>query len=118
MPQPLTEKDLPKIRKEMQKIMRKNLPFVREEVSAAEARTRIEARHTPAGLRVGCRGWPSVCGCVCGCSRSVLRLALCNLPPPLLPAPHTHGVNAPSGWVDWLIDQLAALAAWLTGATR
>ena len=42
MPQPLTEKDLPKIRKEMQKIMRKNLPFVREEVSAAEARTRIE----------------------------------------------------------------------------
>jgi hypothetical protein len=43
MPQPLTEKDLPKIRKEMQKIMRKNLPFVREEVSAAEARARIEA---------------------------------------------------------------------------
>ena len=44
MPAPLTEKDLPKIRKEMQRILRKNLPFVREEVSAAEARSRIEVR--------------------------------------------------------------------------
>lgn len=43
MPQPLTEKDLPKIRKEMQRILRKNLPFVREEVAATEARARIEA---------------------------------------------------------------------------
>jgi hypothetical protein len=59
MPQPLTEKDLPKIRKEMQKIMRKNLPFVREEVSAAEARARIEARR-PARLR-----WQPACRTAC-----------------------------------------------------
>lgn len=42
MPQPLTEKDLPKIRKEMQRILRKNLPFIREEVSVEEARARIQ----------------------------------------------------------------------------
>lgn len=48
MPQPLTEKDLPKIRKEMQRILRKNLPFVREEVSAEEARRRIEVGSCPA----------------------------------------------------------------------
>lgn len=44
MPQPLTERDLPKIRKEMQRILKKNLPFVREEVPAEEARRRIQAR--------------------------------------------------------------------------
>lgn len=43
MPQPLTERDLPKIRKEMQRILKKNLPFVREEVPAEEARQRIQA---------------------------------------------------------------------------
>ena len=40
--QPLADKDLPKIRKEMQKIIRKNLPFIREELSVEEARRRIE----------------------------------------------------------------------------
>ena len=30
--EPLTDKDLKKIRKEMQKIVRANLPFIREEV--------------------------------------------------------------------------------------
>lgn len=49
MPQALTERDLPKIRKEMQRILRKNLPFVREEVSVEEARARIQARHPGAG---------------------------------------------------------------------
>lgn len=44
MPEPLTERDLPRIRKEMQRILRLNLPFVREEVSAEEARRRIQAR--------------------------------------------------------------------------
>ncbi|EFN51790.1 hypothetical protein CHLNCDRAFT_56367 [Chlorella variabilis] len=33
MPQPLTERDLPKIRKEMQRILKKNLPFVREDAA-------------------------------------------------------------------------------------
>lgn len=41
MPSPITEKDLPKIRKEMQKIIRRKLPFIREEVEPAEARRRI-----------------------------------------------------------------------------
>jgi threonyl-tRNA synthetase len=44
MPESLTERDLPKIRKEMHRIVRMNLPFVREEVSAEEARQRIQAR--------------------------------------------------------------------------
>ncbi|KAI7835328.1 hypothetical protein COHA_010768 [Chlorella ohadii] len=43
MPQPLTERDLPRIRKEMQRILKKNLPFLREEVPAEEARRRIQA---------------------------------------------------------------------------
>jgi threonyl-tRNA synthetase len=42
MPESLTERDLPKIRKEMHRIVRMNLPFVREEVSAEEARQRIQ----------------------------------------------------------------------------
>lgn len=50
MPQPLTEKDLPKIRKEMQRIMRKNLPFIREEVSVDEARMRVQASSLKARL--------------------------------------------------------------------
>lgn len=45
MPQPLTERDLPKIRKEMQRILKKNLPFVREDVLAEEARRRIQASY-------------------------------------------------------------------------
>ena len=42
MPQALTENDLPKIRKEMQRILKKDLPFLREEVTAEEARMRIQ----------------------------------------------------------------------------
>lgn len=51
MPQPLTERDLPKIRKEMQRILKKKLPFVREDVSADEARRRIQASLTLSALR-------------------------------------------------------------------
>jgi threonyl-tRNA synthetase len=48
--QPLTEKDLKKIRKEMQKIVRLNLPFVKEEVggnesSASSRRTQQPQEH-------------------------------------------------------------------------
>ena len=43
MEEPLTRKSLPRIRKEMQKIIKKKMPFVREEVSVEEARKRIEA---------------------------------------------------------------------------
>ncbi|PRW20597.1 threonine--tRNA chloroplastic mitochondrial 2 [Chlorella sorokiniana] len=52
MPQPLTERDLPKIRKEMQRILKKNLPFVREEVGADEARRRIQAAGEPYKLEI------------------------------------------------------------------
>lgn len=50
--QPLADKDLPKIRKEMQKIIRKNLPFIREELSPGEARARIEAAGEPYKLEI------------------------------------------------------------------
>lgn len=43
MEEPLTRKSLPRIKKEMQKIIKKKLPFIREEVSAEEARSRIQA---------------------------------------------------------------------------
>lgn len=36
MKEPLTEKDLKKIKKEMAKIIKMNLPFIREEVSTEE----------------------------------------------------------------------------------
>ncbi|KAG2433186.1 hypothetical protein HYH02_012728 [Chlamydomonas schloesseri] len=49
---PLTEKDLKKIKKEMAKIMKANLPFVREEVSAAEAEARIRAQGEPYKLEI------------------------------------------------------------------
>lgn len=52
MPQPLTERDLPKIRKEMQRILKKKLPFVREDVSADEARRRIQAAGEPYKLEI------------------------------------------------------------------
>eukprot|EP00887_Chlorella_sp_A99_P004027 scaffold11.g4027.t1 len=48
----LTEKDLPKIRKEMARIIKRNLPFVREEVSADAARARIEASCEPYKLEI------------------------------------------------------------------
>jgi threonyl-tRNA synthetase len=52
MPTPIAEKDLPKIRKEMQKIIKRNLPFIKEQVSAAEARSRIEAQEEPYKLEI------------------------------------------------------------------
>ncbi|MEW5304784.1 MAG: hypothetical protein WDW36_007371 [Sanguina aurantia] len=50
--EPLTPVDLKKIRREMQKIVRSNLPFVREEVSASEAQTRIQAINEPYKLQI------------------------------------------------------------------
>lgn len=38
--EPILDKDLKKIRKEMQKIVRANLPFIREEVSCPSSRGR------------------------------------------------------------------------------
>lgn len=52
MPAPIAEKDLPKIRKEMQKIIKRNLPFIKEELSAAEARSRIEEAEEPYKLEI------------------------------------------------------------------
>jgi threonyl-tRNA synthetase len=50
--EPLTRKSLPRIKKEMQKIIKKKLPFIREEVSAEEARARIEAIGEPYKLEI------------------------------------------------------------------
>jgi threonyl-tRNA synthetase len=44
---PLTDADLPAIKKEMQKIIKARLPIVREEVSASEAASRIAAAGEP-----------------------------------------------------------------------
>eukprot|EP00890_Picochlorum_soloecismus_P006514 jgi/Picsp_1/688/NSC_00682-R1_protein len=52
MPEPLTNKSLPKIKKEMQKIIKKKLPFIREEVTAQEARARIEDIGEPYKLEI------------------------------------------------------------------
>eukprot|EP00775_Hariotina_reticulata_P010606 gene10606-10764_t len=49
---PLSEKELKAIRKEMQKIIKMNLPFIREEVSAEEAETRIKAINEPYKLEI------------------------------------------------------------------
>ena len=51
-PEPFTPQDLKKIRKGMQKILRQNLPFRREEVSRQEARQRIEAIGEPYKLEI------------------------------------------------------------------
>ena len=51
-PEPFTEKDLKAIKKEMIKIINKNLPVVREEVSRAEAKQRIEALGEPYKLEI------------------------------------------------------------------
>ena len=48
----LTDKDLKAIQKEMQRLTRQNLPFVREEVSVEEARQRIEAVGEPYKLEI------------------------------------------------------------------
>ncbi|KAG2486564.1 hypothetical protein HYH03_014734 [Edaphochlamys debaryana] len=49
---PITEKDLKKIKKEMAKIMKADLPFVREEVSPSEAESRIRAANEPYKLEI------------------------------------------------------------------
>ena len=46
-PEPFTDKDLKKIRKEMIKIINRKLPVIREEVSREEAKSRIEAQNEP-----------------------------------------------------------------------
>lgn len=51
-PQPITNSDLKKIQKEMQKIIRLKLPFIREEVSEQEAKRRIEAIKEPYKLEI------------------------------------------------------------------
>nr|CAB3454797.1 unnamed protein product [Digitaria exilis] len=50
--EPLTDKDLKKIKKEMDRIIRQNLPLVREEVSREEAQKRIEALNEPYKLEI------------------------------------------------------------------
>jgi threonyl-tRNA synthetase len=50
--EPLTDKDLKRIKKEMDRIIRKNLPLVREEVSREEAQKRIEALNEPYKLEI------------------------------------------------------------------
>ncbi|ONK68508.1 uncharacterized protein A4U43_C05F12570 [Asparagus officinalis] len=49
---PLTDKDLKKIKKEMDRIIRRNLPLVREEVSREEAQKRILAINEPYKLEI------------------------------------------------------------------
>lgn len=51
-PDPFTEKDLKKIRKEMIKIINRKLPVIREEVSRQEAKSRIEAQGEPYKLEI------------------------------------------------------------------
>lgn len=51
-PQPFTEKDLKAIKKEMDKIIRRKLPVVREEVSRQEAEQRIQAIKEPYKLEI------------------------------------------------------------------
>ncbi|CAG9460034.1 unnamed protein product [Pedinophyceae sp. YPF-701] len=52
IPTPLTDKELRKIQKEMRRICRLNLPFVREELSAEEARRRIEEINEPYKIEI------------------------------------------------------------------
>ncbi len=51
-PEPFTEQDLKAIKKEMIKIINQKLPVVREEVSRAEAETRIQAINEPYKLEI------------------------------------------------------------------
>eukprot|EP00195_Chlamydomonas_chlamydogama_P015299 CAMPEP_0202893366 /NCGR_PEP_ID=MMETSP1392-20130828/2946_1 /ASSEMBLY_ACC=CAM_ASM_000868 /TAXON_ID=225041 /ORGANISM="Chlamydomonas chlamydogama, Strain SAG 11-48b" /LENGTH=674 /DNA_ID=CAMNT_0049577671 /DNA_START=104 /DNA_END=2128 /DNA_ORIENTATION=- len=48
----ITDKDLKKIRKEMQKIIRANLPFIREELTPQEAERRIKEVNEPYKLEI------------------------------------------------------------------
>ena len=49
---PFTDKVMKKVQKEMRRIIRADLPFVREEVTAAEARQRIEKQTEPYKLQI------------------------------------------------------------------
>lgn len=51
-PDAFTDKDLKKIRKEMIKIINRKLPVIREEVSRAEAKSRIEQQNEPYKLEI------------------------------------------------------------------
>jgi threonyl-tRNA synthetase len=51
-PEPFTDKDLKAIKKEMIKIIQKDLPVIREEISRADARQRIEALGEPYKLEI------------------------------------------------------------------
>ncbi|MBD2081555.1 threonine--tRNA ligase [Leptolyngbya sp. FACHB-17] len=51
-PEPFTEKDLKAIKKEMAKIIRRNLPVTREEVSREEAKARIQTINEPYKLEI------------------------------------------------------------------
>ncbi len=51
-PEPFTEKDLKKIKKEMIKILNRKLPVIREEVTREEAKARIEALGEPYKLEI------------------------------------------------------------------
>ena len=51
-PEPFTDKDLKSIKKEMVKIIKKGLPVIREEVSRAEAKRRIEELDEPYKLEI------------------------------------------------------------------
>nr|WP_202925209.1 threonine--tRNA ligase [Myxacorys almedinensis] len=51
-PEPFTEKDLKAIKKEMTKIIRRQLPVTREEVSRAEAQQRIQQIQEPYKLEI------------------------------------------------------------------
>lgn len=51
-PEPFTEQDLKKIKKEMIKIMNRKLPVIREEVTREEAKQRIEALGEPYKLEI------------------------------------------------------------------
>jgi threonyl-tRNA synthetase len=44
---PLSEKELKAIRKEMQKIIKMNLPFIREEVRSSNSNTRRHSQRLP-----------------------------------------------------------------------
>ena len=51
-PEPFTDKDLKKIKKEMIKIINRKLPIIREEVTREEAKARIEALGEPYKLEI------------------------------------------------------------------
>jgi threonyl-tRNA synthetase len=52
LPEPLTEKDLKAIKKEMAKIINRKLPVIREEVTREEARKRIQDINEPYKLEI------------------------------------------------------------------